>query len=394
MPIKKIAQIGIKINLLDILSGYQGIFKNSQKDFQNLLADYFSSKYIYFTNSGTCAFYLILSTLKKISSKKEVILPAYTAPAVVLAVLKAGLKVVLCDISLKDFNLDLELLLQKINPDTLCVVPTHLFGIVNLGIDSLKEKIPQVYIIEDCAQSFGSKIKEKHTGTFSDVAFLSFNRGKNLPTYGGGCIITNSLNLKESIEEEIEKLEKQNIFFKFFLPFKIFAFSQAMKPFIYGALYPVIAKFKDQHVPEDFSLRKFTNFQAGVGLSLFKRILSDIEKRYLNGMFLLKHLSQIKEIILPYIPQDSQPAFSRFPLLFKNLELKEKVKKALEKSGIDTSYMYLRPLHHIFPLGYQNDDFPNANYLAKHLLVLPVHPLVKEEDLLKMVKIINKICFL
>jgi dTDP-4-amino-4,6-dideoxygalactose transaminase len=309
-----------------------------------------------------------------------------------LPVLKAGLKPVLCDISLKDFNLDLDSLPQMITRDTLCVVPTHLFGIVNSGIEGLKEKVPGVYVIEDCAQSFGSTLGGKGTGVFGNAAFFSFNRGKNLPTYGGGCIMADSPALAESIQREVGVLKEQGLLLKFILPLKLAVFSLAVRPRVYGTLYPVISKFKDERVPADFPVRKYTNFQSGFGLSLLSRIKESSQTRYRNGMILLEGLSGIGDIMLPHIGGESRPAFNRFPILCKEPEVKARIEKALLESGIDISHMYGRPLHHIFDLGYRKEDFPHAVYLAGRLLTLPVHPLVRECDARKIVEVIRKIC--
>jgi perosamine synthetase len=388
----KIAQVGVETRLADIYAGYRGVFTGPERDFKNALADHFPAKHVYLSSSGTAAFFIILSALKSISSKKEVILPAYTAPAMVLPVLKAGLKPVLCDISLKDFNLDLDLLTQTITQDTLCVVPTHLFGIVNSGIESLKEKMPGVYVIEDCAQSFGSMLRGKAAGVFGDAAFFSFNRGKNLPTYGGGCSIADSPKLAESIQREACVLKEQGLFLKFILPLKIAAFSLAVRPRVYGALYSVIAKFKDERVPVDFPARRYTNFQSGFGLSLLSRIKESSQTRYRNGTILLEGLSGIGDLILPHIGGESRPAFNRFPILCEKTGVKARIEKALVEAGIDISHMYGRPLHHIFDLGYRKEDFPHAVYLAGCLLTLPVHPLVKEQDARRIVEVIRKIC--
>ena len=66
------------------------------------------------------------------------------------------------------------------------------------------------------------------------------------------------------------------------------------------------------------------------------------------------------------------------------------LEKALLKAGIDTSRMYLKPVHRIFDLGFKQDDFPNATYLAERLLTLPTHPLVREEDLSNIIRTIKE----
>lgn len=388
--LSKIAQTGIQITFEDLLSGYKGIFFRQEETSIEVLSNYLPSRYVFLVNSGTAAFYIILQALKELSKKKEVILPAYTAPSIVLPILKAKLKPVLCDISLSDFNMDLDLLPKVVTENTLCIVPTHLFGIAVSGIEGLKERMPDVFMVEDCAQSMGSRIEENNLGSFSDVGFLSFNRGKNLPTYGGGCIFTDSQELAEKIEIEVDKLAEQSTSFKLMLPFKMLALSLAVRPFIYGFFYPLISQFKDSRVPEEFSLGKYTDFQAGIGLSLLRRIDEFSEKRYQNGMTLINGLADIEEIILPDICKDARHAFNRLPVVFKNWDAMKKVKRALWKAGIDTSLMYLKPIHHIFDLGYKDKDFPNANYFANRMLTLPVHPLVRQEDLNKMINVFRK----
>lgn len=389
--IRKISQVGSQIKFSELFSSYKGLFIDYEKDFINALSDYLPSKNTYLVNSGTASFYVILQALKKFSAKKEVILPSYTAPALVLPVLKAGLKPVLCDISLSDFNIDLNLLHKVITENTLCVVPVHMFGIVVSGIERLKERVKGVYIVEDCAQSMGSKIGMKNTGTFSDVGFLSFNRGKNLGTYGGGCIFTNSDELSKEIKIEVDRLKEKKAFFKFILPFKIAGFSLAAKPYVFGPFYHIISKFKDNEVPVSFSLEKYTNLQAFLGLNLLKRIDEFSIRRYKNGVSVINGLKDTKGIIAPRIHGDTMPAFNRLPIVIEDLSLREKVENALLNAGIDTSRMYLKPIHHIFGLGYKKEDFPNANYFSQGLLTLPVHPLVTDKDLEKVINTVREV---
>jgi dTDP-4-amino-4,6-dideoxygalactose transaminase len=113
-------------------------------------------------------------------------------------------------------------------------------------------------------------------------------------------------------------------------------------------------------------------------------------QRYKNGMFLINALKDLKEIILPKILNDSRPVFNRLPVIFKDLRRRQEVKKRLWRQGIETSDMYSQPLHRMFNLGYGKEEFPNANYFTEHLLVLPVHPGVKQEDLMKMIKVIRE----
>jgi dTDP-4-amino-4,6-dideoxygalactose transaminase len=236
----------------------------------------------------------------------------------------------------------------------------------------------------------GAKIAGYQAGIFGDISFFSFNRGKNLPTYKGGCIITISKELSDNLGKAMaDSMEKQNIFFEFLLPLKILAISLATKPFIYGLIYPIISLFKDIAPPKDIKVKGLSSFQASLGVLLLNRREVFFEKRYQNGMFLTSGLKDLEGIKVALIPADLQPAFNRFPLVFRDLMKKEKVEKKFKEAGIETSRMYLKPLHHMFDLGYRKEEFPNACYFAEHLLTLPVHPLVRQEDLQRMINIIR-----
>ncbi|HLD40571.1 MAG TPA: DegT/DnrJ/EryC1/StrS family aminotransferase [Candidatus Omnitrophota bacterium] len=399
--------IGHPITLGDLAYGIGHSFDHKAKDlFAEALAEFLGLRHIYFLNSGLAAFYIILEALKNKSSRKEVILPAYTAPNLILAIRKAGLKPALCDISLVDFNADLEDVLNRITPDTLCVLGVHMFGIPWQDILSLREKAGKdVFIVEDCAQAFGVKIEGGPlalamgsqttalwpAGSFSDAAFYSFNRGKNLPTYEGGCIAVNSNELAGCIEDGISRLPAVGSLRTVSSAFKSLALALSFNPYFYGLFFPFISCFKDNRVAFDFEARAYSLFQSGLGYSLFKKSDSALKRRFENGMRLLSGLQGIEGIILPRISGRISPAFNRLPVVFKDETKIETLMRALDKAGIESSRLYRRPLHHIFDLGYKKEDFPNAVCLAKGLLTLPAHPLVKAKDINKMIRIIRDV---
>ena len=75
-------------------------------------------------------------------------MPAYTAPILVSPIIELGLKPVLCDISLKDFNIDLKELDRHINSNTLCILGVHMFGIALNGISHLKENLGAAEVVD------------------------------------------------------------------------------------------------------------------------------------------------------------------------------------------------------------------------------------------------------
>jgi len=346
-------------------------------------------RYVYFTNSGTSSFYTILKMLKDREDKDEVIVPAYTAASLIIVIRKAGLKPVLCDISLDDFNMDVDLLPAIVSERTLCILGVHMFGIVNKELQRLKRRFPHTNIIEDCAQSLGSKATGAFVGNLADASFFSLNRGKNLPTCGGGFIATDSQVLAEKIIEEGQSVNGPAMGQKILIALKILGLSLAVRPFIYGLAYRFICRFKSVTPPKDFEVKRYTDLQAAVALSLLKRIEDFSEKRYNNGIKLLEGLRDIEGVTLPKISENTRPAFNRLPIVIKDLKKRQRVENALGKAGVDTSRMYLKPLHHIFDLGYKEQDFPTATYFAEKLLTLPVHPLLTDIQLNRIIETVK-----
>lgn len=388
---RKVAQVGADYNLKDFLSAGLGILKDQEPGLEQELTQYLLLKNIFFVNSGMAAFQLILSALQELSAKKEVILPAYTAPSLVPIILSCGLRPVLCDINLEDLNIDLHLLPQVVSADTLCIMPTYLFGLGIKGVQDLKKQYPDIFIIEDVAQAMGTSISGKPAGSFSDISFFSFNRGKNLPTYGGGFIATNSDSLALLLKEKIDTLPQAGFLSRILLPIKTVLFSLAVRPVLHYWGYLLISLFKENPVAPEIKITRYTRFQAGMARSLLHRAEELTQQRYQKGMRLITELAACKGLIVPRIFAETISAFNRVPVLFKDIAAREKVKKLLARAGIDTSYMYGKPLHQLFALGYKSVDFPKATYCAERILTLPAHPLVKEWDIETTVRIIKEI---
>jgi dTDP-4-amino-4,6-dideoxygalactose transaminase len=350
------------------------------------------SENIYLTSSGIASFYIILMAMKKMSHKTEVLLPAYTAGSLVTAVLKAGLRPVLYDVCPEDFNPDEGSLFKVISDKTLAVLGVHLFGICIRDIERLRKRMPaDTFLIEDCAQASGSMIGEKYVGSFGDAGFFSFNRGKNIPLGGGGCIVTDNEKLASEIEKILEGLKDETWFREALAFFKVIIVRLGTDPLIYGIGSPIISNFKDTTPSQDFPVGGISYFQSGLGAILAERAEGFFLKRYNNGMRLISALEDVKGLTVPRIPGNTRPAFNRFPILFETTKAREEAAEILWHNGIEASSMYSKPVHHMFDIGYKKEDFPNAGSIARRLLTLPVHPSVDGKILEKMAELIRNI---
>lgn len=381
--------VGTLIGLRDILQGFGGDRAFSLVEF---FQDYTGTRHCYFVNSGTTAFYITLQALRAFSGKRKVVLPAYTAPSLVLPIWKAGLEPALAEVSLDTFNLDVERLGGYIDGDTLCVVPVHMFGLPcdMAGVKKAVGNRP-IFVVEDAASSLGSEIDGRPTGTFGQVGFYSFNRGKNLSTLAGGCVVTDDPELARAIRAEWEKLPPAGMGTRLAIPAKTLALALAVRPLFYTLLYPLVNRFKYTELHTDFDSYTYTDFQARLGLSLLARAEEEVFKpREKNGLYLYGGLERIEGLRLPRILERSRPVFNQFPILLPDQRTRDELHRAIRgKLGVEVTTLYPEPIHRIYDLGYTPDPFPNATYLAHCLLLIPTHPLVSRALLARVVGFIR-----
>jgi len=391
---KTTLSIGAPIGLRDIwIACSRFLFPgNAEGEFEASIARFSGKKSVYLVNSGTTAFYVILKALKKLCQGDEVILPAYTAPSLVLPIKKAGLKAVLCDISMETYNMNLAALGDAISSNTLCVVPVHMFGLP-LDMPALLELCGNhsLFVVEDAASSMGSRLKGRQTGTFGGVGFFSFNRGKNFTTFSGGSIVTDDQELDEAIEDEYRKLKHSSRAEQALVLMKLALLYLAFKPMPYTLLKGVASKFKYQHLHQDFSVSRYNGFQAALGVSLWRKMEDMFGSRMRNSLYLLQALENNDRVRLPRWPDASEPVLNQFPIVLQDPKMRDSLHLRLNAQGIESTVLYPYPVHLCYDIGYERaeDLFPNAAYLSKRLLLIPVHPLVKMEALDKAIEILK-----
>lgn len=388
-----IPSAGTPISFSDILYGIISSFNQSPGKFESDIKVYTNKDYCYFTNSGTTAFYVILKALRNISGRTEVILPAYTDPSLILPIKKAGLKPILCDISLKTFNIDIQSLHTCINKNTLCIVPVHMFGLpVDMKAILEIAKQNSLYTIEDAASSLGSTINKRPTGTFGDIGFYSFNQEKNLSTFSGGCIVTDKEEIAKEIEAEYSLLPQPNTVLKLTIAIKLIALALAVRPFFYTLFYNLISGLKHTSLHNHFHSFRYTKFQDGIGCALFQHASEIFNKRYDHGTFLLEMLTGVKGIKTPELIPNVIPVFNQFPIVFNNKNMRENFLRKINTTGIESTVPYPDPIHRVYNLGYDlnKDPFPNATYFSRRLLLIPTHPIMDIEKLSTIITIIKE----
>lgn len=169
-------------------------------EFENQLAAYLGVNHVIGVGNGTDALQIALMALG-VGPGDEVIAPSFTFVATTEAAALLGAVPVFADIDPSTFNMDPDCIEPLITDRTKAIVPVHLFGQPS-DMDSIMaigEKY-KLAIVEDNAQSVGSKYRNRYAGTIGTMGTLSFFPSKNLGCYGdGGAVLTNDSNLAERI---------------------------------------------------------------------------------------------------------------------------------------------------------------------------------------------------
>jgi len=159
--------------------------------FEQRFSDYIGCKHSITVSNGTVALHLALLALG-IGEGDEVIVPTLTYIASVNAVVYTGATPIFVDSLSDTWQIDPEDVINKITPKTKAIMAVHLYGHpCEMQELSHIAKQHNLFLIEDCAEGFGSKYKNQHVGTFGDIATFSFYGNKTITTGEGGMVVTN-----------------------------------------------------------------------------------------------------------------------------------------------------------------------------------------------------------
>jgi dTDP-4-amino-4,6-dideoxygalactose transaminase len=324
--------------------------------------------------------------------KKEVILPAYTCPAVVSAILKANLTPILCDNNLYDFGLDTKELEGKINKNTLAVMVVHLLG-YPANIIEVKElcKNKDIYVVEDAAQSFGNNLPNsdgQKLGLVGDVGFFSFGRGKPISILHGGVLITKSEEIYQSAKKTYNELNFQNGCSSFNYRFLLSLYALFANPYLYWISQRVpFLRLGETIFESEFEISK----GLGVSVNLINEILLRFEKekeiRRENSKWYYEKSG------LNSCNKTNDYPYLRFPYFAENRIIRDKLLDYLTSKGTGAARFYPCPLNELPGLKDSLQDsntYPNAKEISDRLITLPVHSGVSTSNRQKIIQIIKR----
>jgi dTDP-4-amino-4,6-dideoxygalactose transaminase len=358
--------------------------------FGRMLATFFGARRCRLTSCGFAALSVILDALRgQHPDRTEVVIPAYTAPGLVLPVRKLGLKAVLCDVEHRGFLMDIVRLGPLLGPRTLAVIPVHMFGLPCDTAAFMRLAGKDITVIEDCAQALGTEVNGRKAGSISPYAFGSFGRGKNFSLYHGGFLTVNEGADEEYITASAARLPDEKRLAAVRALLKFAAFSAATEPSIYVKTAGLLGRLKSRRELTAFESAELAPLVATVASPLFNLWLRSYQTRIKNGAYLHAALKDIPGLVVPAYPANARIAYNRFPLIVENAAAVAGIIATLHAQGIEASRMYERPVHHAFDLGYPAGDLSESVYLAEHLLTLPVHGNMAHEDLDRIISVMK-----
>ncbi|MBR09125.1 MAG: lipopolysaccharide biosynthesis protein RfbH [Rickettsiales bacterium] len=178
------------------------------KKFERQFAKYFGSKTSILVNSGSsanlCAFYALTSPKlgdRQIKPGDEVITVAAGFPTTVNPMIQYGAVPVFLDIDIPTYNVKAELIEQAISPKTKAIMMAHTLG-NPFDLKTVMEvaKKHNLWVIEDDCDSLGATYNGQKTGTFGDLATVSFYPAHHITMGEGGSVLINNMKLKMLVE--------------------------------------------------------------------------------------------------------------------------------------------------------------------------------------------------
>ena len=324
------------------------------ENFEKNIANVCSTKFACALNSGTDALMLALA-FSGIGKGDEVITPPNSFIASTAAIIHIGAKPVFVDV-LPDQNIDPSKIEAAITENTKAIMPVHLTGRM-CDMDPIMDiaKKYNLKVIEDAAQSVGSKYKGKYSGSIGDVGCFSTHPLKNLNACGdGGFLTTNDQSL----------------------------FDKSRSYRNHGMV--------NRNIVDHFGIvTRMDNLQASILNYRLKKLEEVTLQRRRNAQLYIDGIDHPNV----FIPEEKNSEYNVYHTFVIQTKFRDELKEHLNKNKIDTAIHYPIPIH-LQPaakkLGYKTGDFPITERQAKEILTLPVNQFLEKNDLERIITVINR----
>ncbi len=351
-------QGAIEKKLIEVFRSGWYLMGKEVENFENNLAKYIGAQHAIGVANGLDALRLIFRAYIEMGIMKagdEVLVPANTYIASILALSDNGLVPVFVEPDLNTYNIDLSKIEEKITDRTKAILIVHLYGRVVFSEElyALSEKY-NLKIVEDNAQAIGALWKDKKTGNLGDAAGFSFYPGKNLGALGdGGAITTNN----EELAATIRALAN------------------------YGSNQKYINIYKGLN-------SRLDEIQAAILDVKLPHI--DVENASRRKVA-LQYNAKIKnpKLTLPEIPENN--AEHVWHLYVIRCVDRNELQSYLTENGIQTIIHYPIPPHRQKAYKEMNHlSFPISEQIHEEVLSLPISSILTEQEVVRVIELLNK----
>jgi perosamine synthetase len=307
--------------------------------FESVFSEFTKISYSSTVSNGTVALHLALLALG-IKENDEVILPSFTYIASVNAVKYVNAIPVFVDSEDKYWQINTGKIEEKITPKTKAIMAVHLYG-HPCEMDELKRicKKYNLFLIEDCAEAFGTLYKNQHVGSFGDISTFSFFGNKTITTGEGGMVASSNKNLID----KVNKLKSQGL------------------------------EGKKEYWHDEIGYNyRMTNICAAIGLAQLETVTSIIAKKREIASLFIDFFKDKKYLEFHNESPDSFHTYWMCSIRLKNSALRDSLRSFLREKNIET-----RPAFYLanqMPIYFSEEQFPIAESISSSVINIPSWP--------------------
>ena len=362
--------------------------------FEESFANTFSTKHAIAFPYGRSALWAFFKAMG--IENAEVVQPAYTCSVVAHATILSGNTPVFVDCTLDDYNMDLDQFAQAISVRTRAVIPTHIFGypmdverVAKIVRSAEKKYGHKIWIIQDCAHSFGAEWNGQPVVRAGDGALFGLGISKLVTSIFGGMFTTDNDDLAEKMRQFRDNHFQQKGLAK---GLRRYLYLLAVYPAFWNPAYGLVYWMQEHtpflnrltrayhlddkiHFPPDH-LDQMTRVEAAVGTAQLAKYEAIIQRRraITEVYFQINHKN--KDFIFP--PGAAGATYSHFAIRTKNK------KRAMDyfashRVQLGDLIEYSMPHHPAYKAYTQGKTFPNALLCSQSMINLPIHPGLKTD---------------
>ncbi|MGN6334395.1 MAG: DegT/DnrJ/EryC1/StrS family aminotransferase [Motilibacteraceae bacterium] len=302
-------------------------------------------------NSGTSALHMAFLAAG-LEPGDEVIVPSFTFAATANSVALAGGVPVFADIDPATFNLDPAAAEAAITPRTRAIMPVHLYG-QPAAMDRFTEIADKhgLLLFEDAAQAHAATYQGKPVGAWGITGSFSFYPTKNMTSGEGGMVTTAS----DEVARNVRLLRNQGM----------------------------EKRYENELV--GFNTR-MTDLHAAIGRVQLTKLAGWTEQRQRNAAFLDANL---ENVVVPPVAEGATHVYHQYTIRVVGQD-RDAFAAELAARGVGSGVYYPIPNHRLPSFGLTL-DLPETEKAALECLSLPVHPALSQEDLEKVVEVVNAV---